>query len=75
MNISLALSVCSAPLHPPGLPQAGTARLEARSEAAGDPLAQSCPGLGGAVTADGRAGCQIPEARPAVGVSRGEVVV
>lgn len=77
-SICLVLSVYSAPLHPPWHPRADRHR-RARCEASGtDPLAQSCPGGGvggGAVTADGRASRQIPETRPAVGVSRGEAVV
>lgn len=61
---------------PPRHPRAG-GYCQACCEASGtDPLAQSCPGAvglwgcGAAVTADGRASCQIPETRPAVGYAQ-----
>lgn len=66
-DICLVLSVCRTLSSPQGAyRQAGTAELAPRPQ--DDPLAQSRPEGGGAVTTDGRACYQIPEARPAVGL-------
>lgn len=74
-DICLVLSACSGPLRPPPTQdthgQPGTDELTVRPVR---PTHLPSPvlggGGGGAVTADGRASCQIPEARPAVGYAQ-----